>query len=100
MKKVVIISRESYQTQSFMVAVEIAKEKGQMPYEVTLAIHPKHLEVLDSFKPDFAILSPETIVWQAAIIKDCDDRGIPYIIAKGSHFGTRQVAKIFELVTV
>jgi hypothetical protein len=100
MKKVVIISRESYQTQSFMVAVQIAKEKGQMPYEVTLATHPKHLEVLDSFKPDFAILSPETIVWQAAIIKDCEDRGIPYIIAKGSHFGTRQVGKIFELVSV
>ena len=100
MKKVVIISRESYQTRSFMVAVDIAKEKGEMPYEVELAIHPKHLEVLDAFKPDFAILSPETIVWQAAIEKDCKDRNIPYIIAKGSHFGTRQVAKIFDLVKI
>ena len=42
MKKVVLISRKSGQTDSFMTAVNMAAEKGDFGFEVKLALHPKH----------------------------------------------------------
>ena len=98
MKKVVLISRKSGQTDSFMTAVNLASEKGELKFEVKLALHPKHVEVIEEFNPEFAIISPEMIVWQAEVEKYLKEKNIPYITAKGSHYGTRQVAKIFELV--
>ena len=99
MKKVVLISRKSGQTESFMTAVNLASEKGELAFEVQLALHPSNFkEVIESFAPEFAIISPEMIVWQAEVEKYLKDRNIPFIVAKGSHYGTRQVAKIFELV--
>ena len=47
MKKVVLISRKSGQTDSFMTAVNMAAEKGDFGFEVKLAIHPKHVEVIE-----------------------------------------------------
>lgn len=98
MKKVAIISRKSNQTDAFMVAVQIRVEKGEMPYEVKLILHPNFKEPLDEFKPDYAILGPETIVWQKEITNFLEERNIPYLIAKGSHFATRQVESIFGLI--
>ena len=98
MKKVVLISRKSGQTDSFMTAVNLASEKGELNFEVKLALHPKHFEVIEEFNPEFAIISPEMIVWQAEVEKYLKEKNIPYITAKGSHYGTRQVAKIFDLV--
>jgi len=98
MKKVVLISRKSGQTDSFMTAINLATEKGDFGFEVKLALHPKYIEVVEEFNPEFAIISPEMIVWQAEVEKYLKEKNIPYITAKGSHYGTRQVAKIFELV--
>jgi len=98
MKKVAIISRSSNQTSAFMVAVDIRKEKGELPYDVKLVLHPNFIEPIEAFQPDFAILGPETIVWQKAIEDYLKSKNIPYIIAKGSHFATRQVEAIFALV--
>lgn len=98
MKKVVLISRKSNQTDSFMTAVNLASEKGDFDFEVKLAIHPNHKALIEEFQPEFAIISPEMIVWQAEVEKYLKELNIPYITAKGSHYGTRQVAKIFELV--
>ena len=98
MKKVVLISRKSGQTDSFMTAQKLASEKGELNFEVKLALHPKHVEVIEEFNPEFAIISPEMIVWQAEVEKYLKEKNIPYITAKGSHYGTRQVAKIFDLV--
>lgn len=99
MKKVVLISRKSWQTDSFMTAVKLAQEKGELAHEVQLAIHPKeYIEVVANYEPEFAIISPEMIVWQAEVEKFLKEKNIPFIVAKGSHYGTRQVAKIFELV--
>ena len=98
MKKVVLISRKSGQTDSFMTAVNLASEKGELNFEVKLALHPKHVEVIEEFNPEFAIISPEMIVWQAEVEKYLKEKNITYITAKGSHYGTRQVAKIFDLV--
>ncbi len=100
MKKVAVISRKSNQTNAFMTAIEIRKEKGEMPYEVKLILHPDFVGPMDEFKPDFAIIGPETIVWQAEIVKYLDDNGIPYSIAKMSHFATRRIEDIFAKVTV
>lgn len=99
MKKVVLISRKSGQTDSFMTAVKLAFDKGELAFDVQLALHPSNYkEVIENFVPEFAIISPEMIVWQAEVEKYLKDKNIPFIVAKGSHFGTRQVAKIFELV--
>lgn len=100
MKKVALISHapKQGQTAAFMVAVELRKEKGELGYEVELFLHPNHKEGVEAFKPDFAILSPETVVWQKEITKFLDDLGIPYSIAKGSDYATRQVEKIFSHV--
>ena len=97
MKKVVIISRKSGQTNAFQVALDLRKEDGKLNYDVTMVLHPD-LAPIDEIKPDFIILGPETIVWQAAIIKFVEERKIPYAIAKGSDFATRQVEKILALV--
>ena len=99
MKKVVLISRKSGQTDSFMTAVKLAQEKGELAFDVQLALHPSNYkEVVECFGPEFAIVSPEMIVWQAEVEKFLKEKNIPFIVAKGSHYGTRQVAKIFELV--
>ena len=98
MKKVAIISRKSNQTDAFMVAVEIRKEKGEMPYDVKLILHPAFKEAVDEYAPDFAILGPETIVWQKEITDYLQSKNIPFLLAKGSHFATRQVEAIFGLI--
>ncbi len=100
MKKVAVVSRKSNQTNAFMTAVEMRKEKGEMPYEVKLVVHPDFVGPMDEFKPDFAIIGPETLPWQAEIIKYLDEHSIPYSIAKMSHFATRQIESIFSKVTV
>ena len=82
-----------------MTAVKLAQEKGELAFDVQLALHPSNYkEVVESFGPEFAIVSPEMIVWQAEVEKFLKEKNIPFIVAKGSHYGTRQVAKIFELV--
>lgn len=100
MTKVAVINRKSGQSNAFMVAVQIRVEKGEMPYEVKLIEHPNFVEPMDEFKPDFAIIGPETLPWQAEIIAYLDAHKIPYDIAKMSHFATRQIESIFSKVKV
>lgn len=98
MKKVAVISRQSNQTNAFMVAVDLRKEKGEFPYDVKLVLHPNFKEPLEEFQPEFAIIGPEVVVWQKAVEDFLIEKKIPYIVAKGSHFATRQVEAIFALV--
>lgn len=101
MKKVVIISRESLQTERFMKHVRDHIAKGELPYDVELALYPKHLLTVDAFQPDFVLLSTEVIAWKPEIEKELAARHIPNALVKGSHYGTAQVLRIFrDSVTV
>ena len=83
-----------------MKTIKNDKKKSEIPYEVKLVVHPDFVGPMDEFKPDFAIIGPETLPWQAEIIKYLDEHSIPYSIAKMSHFATRQIESIFSKVTV
>lgn len=96
MKKVLIISRESLQTERFMRHVRDHIAKGELAYEVELAFYPKHLITVDAFKPDFVLLSTEVIAWKPDIEKELAERHIPNALVKGSHYGTAQVLRIFN----
>src|SRR5690554_7765793 len=52
-------SRKSMQTERFMNHVRDYQAKKELNYEVELALYPKHLEVVDTYKPDFVLLSTE-----------------------------------------
>lgn len=96
MKKVVIISRQSLQTERFMKHVRDHQAKGELNYEVELALYPKHLLLIDEFKPDFVLLSTEVIAWKPDIENELAQRNIPNALVKGSHYGTAQVLRIFK----
>lgn len=95
MKKVLIISRQSLQTERFMKHVRDHQTRGELPYIVEIAYYPHHLETVESFQPDFVLLSTEVIAWQGAIEAELKARSIPCALIKGSHFGTAQVLRIF-----
>lgn len=96
MKKVLIISRQSMQTERFMKHVRDYQAKNELNYEVELALYPKHIAMIESFKPDFALLSTEVIAWRPEIEKELALHGIPNALVKGSHYGTAQVLRIFK----
>ena len=96
MKKVIIISRQSLQTERFMKHVRDHQSKQELNYEVELALYPKHMELIESYKPDFVLLSTEVIAWKPEIEKQLAEKGIPNALIKGSHYGTAQVLRIFN----
>lgn len=96
MKKVVILSRASLQTERFMKHVRAHQAAGELNYEVELALYPKHLELIDAYQPDFVLLSTEVIAWKPELEKQLAERGIPNALVKGSHYGTAQVLRIFN----
>ncbi|HAM63587.1 MAG: hypothetical protein A2Y20_05890 [Firmicutes bacterium GWF2_51_9] len=96
MKKILLISRESLQTERFMRHVRDHQAKNELNYEIEIAYYPKHLVTVDAWKPDFVLLSTEVIVWKPDIEKELKERGIGCALVKGSHYGTAQVLRIFQ----
>lgn len=96
MKKVLIISRDSMQTQRFMKHVRDYQAKQELDYDVELALYPNHMAMVESYQPDFVLLSTEVIAWKPEIEKELAIKGIPNALVKGSHYGTAQVLRIFK----
>ncbi|HET6786171.1 MAG TPA: hypothetical protein VFH18_09120 [Erysipelotrichaceae bacterium] len=96
MKKVLIISRNSLQTQRFMKHVRDHQAKQELAYDVELALYPDHMIMVDTYQPDFVLLSTEVIAWKPEIEKELALKGIPNALVKGSHYGTAQVLQIFK----
>jgi len=83
-KKVVIISRSSLQTERFMKHVRDHQAKNELNYDVELALYPKHMALILSYKPDFVLLSTEVIAWKPEIEKELNALGIPNALVSSS----------------